>query len=120
MLWVKVGGSYIDYRPIGEEPRTLTYAAAAWEDCLIEGNSLKVMLQSFVEVPYAVEGFSRTMTARSPRTTFRAASAYIDRPLTARFCERPTCSRCHRSSSSRSKSITIIARGLAAVAQRGD
>ena len=56
MLWVKVGGSYIDYRPIGEEPRTLTYAVRM-EDCLIEGNSLKVMLQSFVEVPYAVEGF---------------------------------------------------------------
>jgi hypothetical protein len=56
MLWVKVGGSYIDYRSIGEEPRTLTYAVRM-EDCLIEGNSLKVMLQSFVEVPYAVEGF---------------------------------------------------------------
>ena len=56
MLWVKVGGSYIDYQPISEEPRTLTYAVRL-EDCLIEGNSLKVMLQSFVEVPYAVEGF---------------------------------------------------------------
>jgi hypothetical protein len=56
MLWVKVGGSYIDYRPVGEEPRTLTYAVRM-EDCLIEGNSLKVMLQSFVEVPYAIEGF---------------------------------------------------------------
>jgi hypothetical protein len=56
MLWVKVGGSYIDYRPIGEEPRTLTYAVRM-EDCLIEGSAIKVMLQSFVEVPYAVEGF---------------------------------------------------------------
>jgi len=27
------------------------------EDCLIEGGALKVMLQSFVEVPYAVAGF---------------------------------------------------------------
>ena len=26
ILWVKVGGNYIDYRPIGEEPQTLTYA----------------------------------------------------------------------------------------------
>lgn len=56
MLWVKVGGSYIDYRPIGEEPQTLVYAVRM-EDCLIEGSALKVMLQSFVEVPYAVEGF---------------------------------------------------------------
>lgn len=56
MLWVKVGGSYIDYRSISEEPQTLTYAVRM-EDCLIEGNSLKVMVQSFVEVPYAVAGF---------------------------------------------------------------
>ncbi len=56
MLWVKVGGSYIDYRSIGEEPQTLVYAVRM-EDCLIEGNSLKIMLQSFVEVPYAVDGF---------------------------------------------------------------
>ncbi|MDA0589230.1 MAG: DUF1592 domain-containing protein [Planctomycetota bacterium] len=56
MLWVKVGGSYIDYRPIGEEPQTLTYAVRM-EDCLVEGSVLKVMLQSFVEVPYAVAGF---------------------------------------------------------------
>ncbi len=56
MLWVKVGGSYIDYRSIGEEPQTLTYAVRM-EDCLIEGSALNVMLQSFVEVPYAVAGF---------------------------------------------------------------
>jgi hypothetical protein len=56
MLWVKVGGSYIDYRPLGDEPQTLTYAVRM-EDHLIEGNAIKIMLQSFVEVPYAVEGF---------------------------------------------------------------
>ncbi len=56
MLWVKVGGKYIDYRPIGDEPQTLTYAVRM-EDHLIEGNVIKVMLRSFVEVPYAVEGF---------------------------------------------------------------
>ncbi len=56
ILWVKIGGSYIDYRPIGEAPQTLTYAVRM-EDCLIEGNALKIMLQSFVEVPYAVPGF---------------------------------------------------------------
>ena len=56
MLWVKVGGSYIDYRPIGEEPQTLVYAVRM-EDCLIEGDVIKIMLQSFVEVPYAVDGF---------------------------------------------------------------
>lgn len=56
ILWVKVGGSYIDYRPIGELPQTLTYAVRM-EDCVVEGSAVKVMLQSFVEVPYAVEGF---------------------------------------------------------------
>lgn len=55
-LWVKVGGSYIDYQPIGEEPQTLTYAVRM-EDHLIEGDVIKIMLQSFVEVPYAVDGF---------------------------------------------------------------
>lgn len=56
ILWVKVGGNYIDYRPIGEESQTLTYAVRM-EDCLIEGDAIKIMLQSFVEVPYAVDGF---------------------------------------------------------------
>jgi hypothetical protein len=56
MLWVKAGGSYIDYRSIGEEPQTLVYALRM-EDSLIEGDSFKLMLQSFVEVPYAVAGF---------------------------------------------------------------
>ncbi|MEZ6110212.1 MAG: DUF1592 domain-containing protein [Pirellulaceae bacterium] len=55
-LWVKVGGNYIDYRPIGDEPQTLVYAVRM-EDCLIEGDVIKIMLQSFVEVPYAVDGF---------------------------------------------------------------
>jgi len=56
MLWVKVGGKYIDYRPIGEEPQTLTYAVRM-EDHLVEDNVIKVMLRTFVEVPYAVDGF---------------------------------------------------------------
>ena len=55
-LWVKIGGSYLDYRPVGEEPQTLHYAVRM-EDHLVEGNVIKVMLQSFVEVPYAIEGF---------------------------------------------------------------
>ncbi len=55
-LWVKVGGNYIDYRPLGEEPQTLVYAVRM-EDCLVEGDVIKIMLQSFVEVPYAVGGF---------------------------------------------------------------
>ncbi|QDU92483.1 DUF1592 domain-containing protein [Lignipirellula cremea] len=55
-LWVKVGGAYLDYRPISEEPQTLTYAVRM-EDHLVEGDVIKIMLQSFVEVPYAVEGF---------------------------------------------------------------
>ena len=56
ILWVKVGGSFIDYRPIGEESQTLTYAVRL-EDCVVEGTSVKVMLQAFVETPYAVDGF---------------------------------------------------------------
>ena len=56
MLWVKVGGKYIDYRPIGDRSQTLTYAVRM-EDHVVEGNVIKVMLRSFVEVPYAVEGF---------------------------------------------------------------
>ncbi|WDI41502.1 DUF1592 domain-containing protein [Bremerella sp. P1] len=57
MLWVKVGGSYIDYRPINEEPQTLTYAVRM-EDCLVEDDVVKIMLRSFVEVPYSVAGFA--------------------------------------------------------------
>jgi hypothetical protein len=55
-LWVKVGGKYIDYLPIGEEPQTLTYAIRM-EDHLVEGDVIKIMLRTFVEVPYAVDGF---------------------------------------------------------------
>ena len=55
-LWVKIGGKFMDYRPIGEELETLTYAIRM-EDHLVEGDVIKVMLQCFVEVPYAVEGF---------------------------------------------------------------
>ncbi|MFT7642354.1 MAG: hypothetical protein ACI9G1_004111, partial [Pirellulaceae bacterium] len=55
-LWVKIGGKYIDYLPIDEEPRTLTYVVRM-EDHLVEGDVIKVMLSSFVEVPYAVDGF---------------------------------------------------------------
>ena len=55
-LWVKIGGKYIDYVPVSEEPQTLTYAVRM-EDHLVEGNVIKVMLRSVVEVPYAVKGF---------------------------------------------------------------
>lgn len=56
MLWVKVGGKYIDYRAIGDEAETLTYAIRM-EDHLVEDGVIKIMLQSFVELPYAVDGF---------------------------------------------------------------
>ena len=56
MLWVKIGGKYMDYRPIGDDPQTLTYAVRM-EDHMVEGKVIKIMLQSFVEVPYAVKGF---------------------------------------------------------------
>lgn len=56
MLWVKIGGEYLDYRPVGETPLSLTYAVRM-EDHLVEDNVIKVMLQSFVEIPYAVDGF---------------------------------------------------------------
>lgn len=56
MLWVNVGGKYIDYRPIGESTETLTYAVRM-EDHVIEGRVIKIILQSIVEMPYAVDGF---------------------------------------------------------------
>ena len=55
-LWVKIGGKYVDYQTIDEQPRTLTYAVRM-EDHLVEGGVIKIMLSSFVEVPYAVDGF---------------------------------------------------------------
>lgn len=56
MLWVKIGGHYLDYVSIDESPTTLTYTVRM-EDQLIEDNAIKVMLRSVVEMPYAVEGF---------------------------------------------------------------
>lgn len=56
MLWVKIGGDYIDYVPIGDESHELTYAIRM-EDSIVEGGVIKIMLQTFVEVPYAVPGF---------------------------------------------------------------
>ena len=55
-LWVKVGGKYIDYLPINEDPKELVYAVRM-EDSLVEDGVIKVMLRTFVEVPYAVAGF---------------------------------------------------------------
>ncbi|MFT5041115.1 MAG: hypothetical protein ACI8TX_002087 [Hyphomicrobiaceae bacterium] len=55
-LAVKVGGQFIDYLPISDEPRTLTYAIRM-EDHLVDDGVIKIMLRSYVEVPYAVEGF---------------------------------------------------------------
>ena len=57
MLWVKIGGKYIDYVSIGESPKTLTYVVRM-EDHLIEDNTIKVMLRSVVEMPYKVDGFA--------------------------------------------------------------
>ena len=55
-LWVKIGGDYIDYVPIGDQPQTLSYAIRM-EDYLVEDGVIKVMLRCMVEVPYAVDGF---------------------------------------------------------------
>ena len=56
MLWVKIGGKYIDYQPVTDKSRTLEYVVRI-EDCLVEDGVVKIMLRSKVELPYAVEGF---------------------------------------------------------------
>jgi len=56
ILWVKIGGKYVDYQQIGEKPQTLSYAVRM-EDHLIEDGVIKLMLRSVVEMPYAVDGF---------------------------------------------------------------
>ena len=56
ILWVKIGGKYVDYQQIGEKLQTLSYAVRM-EDHLIEDGVIKLMLRSVVEMPYAVEGF---------------------------------------------------------------
>ena len=55
-LGVKVGGQFIDYRPISEDAQTLSYTIRM-EDHLVEDGVIKTMLRCYVEVPYAVEGF---------------------------------------------------------------
>lgn len=55
-LWVKIGGKYLDYVSVGDQPQVLTYAVRA-EDHLVEDGVMKIMLSSFVEMPYAVKGF---------------------------------------------------------------
>lgn len=56
ILWVKIGGEYIDYVSVSDQPRTLEYAIRM-EDNLVEDGVIKIMLRSTVEMPYAVEGF---------------------------------------------------------------
>lgn len=56
ILWVKIGGKYLDYQSIPDEGKTLEYAVRM-EDCLIDDGVVKLMLRSVVEVPYAVKGF---------------------------------------------------------------
>lgn len=56
ILWVKLGGKYVDYQQVGEEPQTLSYAVRM-EDHLIEDGVIKLMLRSVVEMPYAIDGF---------------------------------------------------------------
>lgn len=55
-LWVKIGGTDVDYRAVDERPQILTYAVRM-EDQLVEDGLLNVQLTSYVEVPYAVAGF---------------------------------------------------------------
>ena len=56
ILWVKIGGKYIDYQTVPDEGVELSYDIRA-EDCLIDGGVVKLMLRSVVEMPYAVKGF---------------------------------------------------------------
>ena len=56
MLWVSVGGKYVDYVPLEDTAETLTYVVRM-EDQLVEQREIKIMLRAMVEVPYAVDGF---------------------------------------------------------------
>lgn len=56
ILWVKIGGKYLDYRSVPDEGLELSYEVRA-EDCLIDDGVVKVMLRSVVEMPYEVKGF---------------------------------------------------------------
>ncbi len=56
-LWVKLGGKYIDYVSVDETPQTLTYAIRTEDHLVEDGNVIKLMLQCFVEMPYAIKGF---------------------------------------------------------------
>jgi hypothetical protein len=56
ILWVKIGGKYLDYQSVPDDGVTLEYAVRV-EDCLVEDGVVKLMLRSVVEMPYAVEGF---------------------------------------------------------------
>ena len=67
MLWVKIGGKYIDYVSLDESPRTLTYHVRM-EDHVIEDNTIKVMLRSVVEMPFAVEGFANDDRSKPDKT----------------------------------------------------
>lgn len=56
ILWVKIGGKYLDYQSVSDDGVILEYAVRV-EDCLVEDGVVKLMLRSVVEMPYAVEGF---------------------------------------------------------------
>ena len=56
MFWVKIGGKYIDYVSLNEESQTLSYVVRM-EDHLVEDGVIKIMLRTFIEMPYAVRGF---------------------------------------------------------------
>lgn len=56
VLWVKIGGKYLDYQAVPDDGVTLEYAVRV-EDCLVEDGVVKLMLRSVVEMPYAVDGF---------------------------------------------------------------
>jgi hypothetical protein len=64
ILWIKIGGKYIDYQPVPDEGVTLEYAVRV-EDCLVEDGVVKLMLRSVVEMPYAIEGFENDDRSKS-------------------------------------------------------
>lgn len=56
ILWVKIGGKYLDYQTVPDEGLELSYDVRV-EDCLVDEGVVKLMLRSVVEMPYSVEGF---------------------------------------------------------------
>ena len=50
ILWVKIGGKYLDYQTVPDEGLELSYDVRV-EDCLVDEGVVKLMLRSVVEMP---------------------------------------------------------------------